>query len=303
MKAFRNILAAASVAALMSACSGGGTENQTAANTSEEMPAGNNMAAMANDPNNPYAQAEMQMHERMMAATGANASETWVKKMIEHHRGALAMSNVLIGLGGEEPVLAMARMTVTDQGKEIQDLERMLQAGGIGTGTSGDANPYKQSDQTMHQRMMAATGASPSETWLRKMIEHHRGAVDMSNILIAQGGDPRVLEKARMTVSTQQREIDQFQQMLTADALAGSPPAAGEPGSASAPTPTATPRTPKTPDPDATTDTPKAVTKAAPKAEPKAAAKAAPKAAPKAEPKAAAAAATCLPEHRAMGHC
>ena len=301
MKAFRNILAAASIAALMSACSGGGTENQTAANTSEEMPAGNNIAAMENDPNNPYAQAEMQMHERMMAATGANASETWVKKMIEHHRGALAMSNVLIGLGGEEPVLAMARMTVTDQGKEIQELERMLQAGGIGAGTSGNADPYKQSDQTMHQRMMAATGANPSETWMRKMIEHHRGAVDMSNILIAQGGDPKVLEKARLTASTQQAEIQHLEQMLAGEAMAGSPPAAGAPGSSTAPTPKATPRTPAAPAPAA--DAPKAAAKAAPKTAPKASPKAEPKATPKAEPKAPAATPTCLPEHRAMGHC
>src|SRR3546814_10880199 len=130
----------------------------------------------------------MQMHERMMAAQGANASETWVRKMIEHHRGAIDMSKVLIGLGEDAPgpVLAMARKTVSDQGKEIQELERMLQAGDIGAGTTGDANPFKQSDQTMHERMMAATGANPSETWMRKMIEHHRGAVDMSNILIAQ---------------------------------------------------------------------------------------------------------------------
>ena len=39
---------------------------------------------------NPYGPAEMQMHEKMMAATGADASETWVRKMIEHHRGGVS---------------------------------------------------------------------------------------------------------------------------------------------------------------------------------------------------------------------
>ena len=292
MKTFPNILAAASVLAVVSACSGGGTENQAAA-TNEQMPAEHNMAGMATDPNNPYAQAEMQMHERMMAATGANASETWVKKMIEHHRGALEMSNVLIGLGGEEPVLAMARKTVADQGKEIQELERMLQAGGIGAGTGGDANPYKQSDQTMYERMMAAKGANPSETWIRKMIEHHRGAVDMSNILIAQGGDPKVLEKARMTASKQQKEIEHLEQMLAGKAMTGTTPAPAGPAAASNPSPA-----PKT-----KAEAPKSAPKEAAKAAPKAAPKAEPKAAPKAEPKAPAATPTCLPEHRAMGHC
>ena len=290
MKTFRNILAAASVLALMSACSGGEADNQ-AATTSEEMSVGANAAGMANDPNNPYAQAEMQMHERMMAATGANASETWVKKMIEHHRGAVEMSNVLIGLGGDEPVLAMARKTITDQGKEIQELERMVQGGGIGAGTSGDANPYKQSEQTMHERMMAATGSNPSQTWIRKMMEHHRGAVDMSNILIGQGGDPKVLEKARMTASEQQKEIEHLEQMLAGKAMTGTAPAAAPAASGAAPASKAATASTKTPAPKAKADAPKAAPKAAPKE------------APTVTPKAPAATPTCLPEHRAMGHC
>src|SRR5262245_65248060 len=39
---------------------------------------------------------EMAMHEKMMKAKGANASETWVRKMIEHHRGAIAMSQIVL---------------------------------------------------------------------------------------------------------------------------------------------------------------------------------------------------------------
>jgi uncharacterized protein (DUF305 family) len=281
MRTIRNALAAASVLALLSACSGGEAENQTAAATNEVMPA-ENMSAMTADPNNPYSQAEMQMHERMMAAQGSNASETWVKKMIEHHRGAIDMSNVLIGLGGEEPVLAMARKTVSDQGKEIQELERMLQA-------------YKQSDQTMHQRMMAATGANPSETWIRKMIEHHRGAVDMSNILIAQGGDPKVLEKARMTAQKQQKEIGELERMLAG----GSAPAAQAAATTLEPSTKAEPAEPA--------PAQKAKAEAPSKSAPKAAAKAEPKSAPEGETKTAtkapAAAPTCTAEHRAMGHC
>ncbi|OYX46296.1 MAG: DUF305 domain-containing protein, partial [Sphingomonas sp. 32-66-10] len=45
--------------------------------------------------NTPFMPAEMAMHEKMMKAKGANASETWVRKMIEHHRGAIAMSQIV----------------------------------------------------------------------------------------------------------------------------------------------------------------------------------------------------------------
>ena len=273
---------AVSFALLLAACG----SNDGAQNSQNEA-ADDNMSAMMADPNNPFAQAEMQMHERMMAAVGANASETWVRKMIEHHRGAIAMNDILIRQGGEPAVVEKARKTSEDQGREVEQLTRMLQAGGIGAGTSGNANLFSQSEKTMHDRLMAAQGADPSETWIRKMIEHHRGAVDMSNILIRQGGDPKVLEMARMTAEKQQKEIEELQRMLAGGAAA-----------------TAASATPATEAPTAASKAqPKAETKATPKREPTVA-KAAPKAAPaqpNAEPKPPAAA--CTAEHRAMGHC
>lgn len=290
MKLVLNTAAAATALILVSACSG-----EQAAENQAQAPAGQvetaSMYAMANDPSNPYTQAEMQMHERMMAAQGANASETWVRKLIEHHRGAIEMSNVLVNQGGEQPVVEKARKTAQDQRKEIQDLERMLQAGGIGAGTTGNANPYTQSEQTMHDRMMAATGANPSETWLRKMIEHHRGAVHMSNILIQQGGDPKVLEKARMTAQKQQKEIHELQRML-----AGGETAAA----ATAPTATANSTPSKAEPRQAATSKARAEAR---RAAPQEAVRADPKVETAPAPEAPAKESTCTPEHRAMGHC
>ena len=269
---------------LVAACG----SNEGAQNSQNEA-AGADMNAMMADPANPFAQSEMQMHERMMAAQGANASETWVRKMIEHHRGAIAMNDILMRQGGDPAVLDKARKTSADQGKEVQQLQRLLEAGGIGAGTSGNANPYGQSEQVMHDRMMAAKGASLSETWIRKMIEHHSGGVAMSNVLIRQGGDPKVLELARMTAQKQQKEIDELERMLTGSASAAAPnvaPAADKP--TAAPAPPSKPEVKATPKPEPT------AAKAAPKA--------APATQPKTEPKPPAAA-TCTPEHRAMGHC
>jgi hypothetical protein len=46
------------------------------------------------------------MHDATMSVNGANASEIWLRKMIAHHRGAIAMSEVLL----KEP--AIPRETV-----------------------------------------------------------------------------------------------------------------------------------------------------------------------------------------------
>lgn len=76
------------------------------------------------------------------------------------------------------------------------------------------ANPYPSAEMKMHDRMMKAMGANADETWIRKMIEHHRGAVEMSNIEIARGANAQVKAEARKTIASQQREITKLQAML-----------------------------------------------------------------------------------------
>lgn len=265
---------AVSLLALATACGSGASTNNQAASANMQAPPGN--ASHEAMPTGPFSQAEMQMNERMMAATGANASETWARKMIEHHRGALQMSQILIDGGGEPGYVEMARQTVTKQQREIAELEQML-AAGI-SGGPGEANPYGQIEQTMHQAMMAANGANLSEAWARKMITHHQGAIDMSEALIRQGGNPLALAMARRIAEDQRREIAHLEAMLRGEAMpAAGAPAAREPSAA-----------------------PKATQAERPAQRNQATPRPAPRPTPTPPP---APTPTCLPEHRAMGHC
>lgn len=218
----KRALLGASLLVLLAACGGGAGDGNATAQANSQQPMANESAQAM--PSGPFAQAEMQMNERMMATVGANASETWVRKMIEHHRGGVAMSQVLIDQGGEQRFVEMARTTAEKQQREIGELERML-AGGI-EGGSGEANPFAPVEQSMHQQMMAASGANISETWARKMIAHHQGAVDMSEMLIRQGGDPEVLAMARKTAEDQRRDIAHLEAMLRGEAMPSSDSAA-----------------------------------------------------------------------------
>ncbi len=284
-------LLGASFFALLSACGGGSGEGNQSAEANVQQPMANESAQAM--PTGPFAQAEMQMNERMMAAVGSNASETWVRKMIEHHRGGVAMSQILIDQGGEQRFVEMARMSAEKQQREIGELERML-AGGI-DGGSGEANPYRPVEQSMHQQMMAASGANISETWARKMIAHHQGAVDMSEVLIRQGGDPEVLAMARKTAEDQRREIAHLEAMLRGEAMpaaaAPSAPAAA-PKEASRNSSASAAREPEA--------APKARTPERPAERPAQREQAAPAPAAKQSPTPAPA---CTAEHRALGHC
>lgn len=220
-----SLLSVSAVAFTLAACGGRDDSTNLVVDQNAAQPAEN---AMAGDPSNPFADAEMQMHERMTAAAGANASETWARKMIEHHRGGIAMSEILLARGGDQAFLEKARMTADQQRRDIAELERMLSAGL--SGGSGPANPFAQSESRMHDRMMAARGASAQETWARKMIEHHRGAIQMSEILLGQNPPAQLREMARRTIDQQRRDIQDLERLLQ-----GAPAAEGSRTEAPAP--------------------------------------------------------------------
>ena len=169
-------------------------------------------AGRAENHNNPFSTAETEMRQQMMVAVGGNAAETWVRKMIEHHRGAIAMSQSLIHSEGDPTLTEMARADVEEQQRELGELQRILTAGI--PSRSNKPNPFGPAEQSMHQQMSAATGADLSETWARKMIAHHRGAVAMAEILIWEGGNPQVVEMARDVAANQSRKIEVLENRL-----------------------------------------------------------------------------------------
>ena len=75
---------------------------------------------------NPFPPAEMHMHIAMMHATGTDADETYVRKMIEHHRGAIAMSRLIVASSKDARVLRLANQDITAQTRDIAGLQAWL---------------------------------------------------------------------------------------------------------------------------------------------------------------------------------
>ena len=187
----------------------------------------NDMNATMADPNNPFAQSEMAMDQAMMAAVGVNAADSWVRKMIEHHRGAIEMSRIVLAQNPTAESAKMANTTIDKQGKEIAELEKFIAAGAP---DPASAELYRPAAMQMHGAMMAATGADVSETYLRKMLEHHRGAVAMSDIALANGATGPIRMQVEKTRADQQMEITMVEAMLRGEpmmppAAAATPPA------------------------------------------------------------------------------
>jgi uncharacterized protein (DUF305 family) len=59
-----------------------------------------------------------------------------------------------------------------------------------------------------------AQGVEASRLFLTQMIEHHKGAITMSQTEVEKGQFPPAGELARSIITSQQKEIDTMQQLL-----------------------------------------------------------------------------------------
>jgi uncharacterized protein (DUF305 family) len=224
-------LLAVAAAATIAGC---GDSSEPAA---EATPAAETAAA---DPNNPFAQSEAEMNERMMAAVGADVSDTWVKQMIEHHRGAIEMSEIMLRQNPSEHVRHMAEESIRKQQAEIEELQKLVSDAAP---DRSSMEPYRQVHQQMSQSMISAVGDNVEETFMRKMLAHHRGGVALSDVVLAEGDNARVRQHAQKTRAGQAEEAKMVEDMLAGKPMASSS-AHAEAASSAAPAPreTATPR-------------------------------------------------------------
>lgn len=154
---------------------------------------------------------ERKMGEQMMTAVGADPGDNWVRKMIAHHQGAVDMSKVVLDQKPTAETAKMAQMTIEKQGHEIQDLTK-LEEKGQANQTSADI--YKPAMMAMQRAMMGAQGSTISDTYLRKMLVHHQGAIAMSDIALKSGVSGAVREQVQKTRADQQKEVDAVKSMI-----------------------------------------------------------------------------------------
>lgn len=240
-----------SALALVSTLSACGGREEAANNLAAE----NDMNAMMADAG-PFGDVEMRMNDAMMAAVGVNAGDSWVRKMIEHHKGAVDMSRLVLTMNPGDRVAGMANSTIDKQTREIAALEKLVAQG---TPDPASAEIYRPAMEQMHNAMMAATGADLPETFHRKMLEHHRGAVALSDAALANGVTGAIRVQVEKTKTDQQREIEAIEAMLSGQPApavqAASEPAPSAPAAKPAPEKPApakpAPAKPKAPEPAA----------------------------------------------------
>ena len=164
-----------------------------------------------NDPQNPFAAAQMLTEDSMQAATAGTIDQTWLEIMIEHQEGAARFADIVLRSGSSGGVSNEAAKISKESHGRIEKLKGLRKSSLGGDGDSGDA--LRPAISSTFQNMATAIGASPAETWALKMIAYDRGAVSLAGIEATRGKDERVRQIAREMALELANEADRLERM------------------------------------------------------------------------------------------
>ncbi len=145
-------------------------------------------------------------HAMMDHGSMVTSEEAFVVNMIPHHQEAVDTARLVLAKGESAELRKLAQAIITAQEKEIAMMQKWLK-------------DWKYSTVTPTYQNMMGDGTQLSgkalDTWfLRGMIMHHTGAVQMAESLLKLNTRKEVSDFAREVLRVQSEEITQMKLML-----------------------------------------------------------------------------------------
>lgn len=172
--------------------------------------------AMSGSPSSVFAQQMMDMHAAMSAFEQATSQEAaFIMGMIPHHQTAIAMAQVLAAQTKDPVMSKLASDIISAQTQEIAVMQKLLAevnaAGAANVTTAGLAEAkaaYTAINDAMHQAPAADDKASVDVAFIKSMVPHHQGAIDMAKVYLKYGKHPELTKMCNDIISAQTSEIE-----------------------------------------------------------------------------------------------
>ena len=167
-----------------------------------------------------------QMSNELMTAMHSSMQElkmtddfdqNFANTMIQHHKEAVAMSEVEVAKGSDAQVKNWAQNIITSQNAEIDHLQQMLQNNKV-SGKNEPGDKHKKLKDAMDKMMsdmmgMKMTG-NMDKDFVMMMKMHHEGAILMAKDEISYGNNAMLKKMAQKMIDDQSKEIQEFQAWL-----------------------------------------------------------------------------------------
>lgn len=179
-----------------------GTGQQQAQQTPQQVPAPGSMGPMSQEPNGEQMKSMMGMMQKMMPMmqemqkpdASTNARTDMMKQMAPMMQQMMPMMQKMMTMG-MQPGSQVAGQTPKHTNEMMQAMNRM--------------------NAPMNSGIMAN---NPDEAFVRGMIPHHQGAIEMAKIVLQYGKDEQVRKWANDVIREQQREMSEMEDWLKKNA-------------------------------------------------------------------------------------
>jgi uncharacterized protein (DUF305 family) len=169
-------------------------------------------------------------HGHDVGPAGATYDLRFLDGMVQHHIGALRMSEFVFDIGAPG-VGALAKAIWRDQAQEIRAMGQWRKAWypeapvyPVVLREGGDpdaiADLVRMSEaEKLGMQMMTSTPTRDNRVvwFLESMIQHHGGALEMAHDALDKSANPTIRRLARQIIVAQRQEIIQLRRMLQSD--------------------------------------------------------------------------------------
>ena len=149
------------------------------------------------------------MMKGMMVPLTGKPDVDFMQGMMPHHQGAIDMAKAVLQYGKDPEVKTLAENVIKTQEGEIAFMKNWLgrvdQSSLVVSPESTKAN--EQAMGTMMKNMAVPYTGDADADFLKSMIPHHQGAIDMAKVALQFAKDPEVLKLAQDVVAAQESEI------------------------------------------------------------------------------------------------
>ena len=156
------------------------------------------------------------MMEGIMRPATGYPDVDFVKIMISHHEGAVAMAKVEKQFGKDKILLSLADSIINTQEKELMFFKDWLrQQDQSAMQILPDANKANYAAMlTMMKNMTVSYTGKADADFANGMIPHHQGGIDMAKVVLQFGKDAEVRKLAETAISVQSAEISSLKDWL-----------------------------------------------------------------------------------------